>query len=174
MVCRSRVQTSLLGEGRPDTRERRKSSLLNSTYDPRYVFFFHPPCGTKRMQLIRVFYLARSRTPTLTRKMYVYICRSHMCLCFMSFYLFFLLDYLTLISSVYSYRFYSRYLNAFGTTQGNCSVLTLAEGQGGNCPHPPKLFWDKISFSEISGRKPEIAEITLLVNLKLFTTDRLS
>ena len=27
MVCRSRVQPSLLGEGRPDTRERRKSSL---------------------------------------------------------------------------------------------------------------------------------------------------
>ena len=33
MVCRSCVQPSLLRKGRPDTRERRKSSLVRPVYD---------------------------------------------------------------------------------------------------------------------------------------------
>ena len=37
MVCRSRVQPSLLREGRPDTRERRKSSLLLGKEDAYYL-----------------------------------------------------------------------------------------------------------------------------------------
>ena len=75
--------------------------------------------------MIRVFYLARSRTPTLTRKMYVYICRLYMCLCFMSFYLFSLLHYLTLISSSLPLPFLLALPKHFRYYKGNCSVLTL-------------------------------------------------
>ena len=102
-------------------------SLLSNPYYPRYVYVsvFHrteQECSKQTES----FYLACPRTPILTRKMYVYICKLYMFLCFMSFYLFFRSHNLTLASFCLPVLFFLALpLNAFSAMQGNCSILTL-------------------------------------------------